>query len=318
MAYRPAPGPLVSEGVTEKIDDHTYVIPDANVSLVANVGMEDDLDREDDLSDLERQPDDYYEDEELFLQEPTDADLDQRDWDYEPSPEERWQAYLNWENESERLQQLVDALVAVRCNRGELLQALIRVKTADVYRSAPRRRLLKFVEAIHQAREYEPLSIGDRFSNDDWAKLQDLLDRYEEHLRAEAERAKRNPDRARTSALVDLMNLVHKWTCDFQYQLLSELLCLFVDDKLTYDNLRQYASRTDLTTKMAARPKVPHRKTNTEVGEVGRSQNASKRWGQSATDYKMVERNDARWGNGVSDCWMRQRVGFRLVAFSSI
>jgi hypothetical protein len=99
--------------------------------------MEDDLDWEDD----ERQPDDYYEDEGLFLQEPTDDDLDQRDWDYEPSPEERWQAYLNWENESERLQQLVDALVALRCNRGELLQALIRVKTADVYRSAPRRRL---------------------------------------------------------------------------------------------------------------------------------------------------------------------------------
>jgi hypothetical protein len=86
--------------------------------------------------------------------------------------------------------------------------------------SAPRRRLLKFVDAIHQAREYEPLSIGDRFSIDDWVKLQDLLDRYEEHLRAEAERAKRNPDRARTSALVDLMNLVHKATGDFQHQLL--------------------------------------------------------------------------------------------------
>ena len=81
------------------------------------------------------------------------------------------------------------------------------------------------------------------------------------------------------------MNLVHKWTGDFQHQLLSELLCLFVDDKLTYDNLRQYASRTDLATKMAARPKVPGRKTNTEIGKVGRSKNASKRWGQSATDY---------------------------------
>ena len=170
-------------------------------------GMEEELDREDDLSDLERRPDDYYEDEELFLPEPTDDELDHRDWDYEPSPEERWQAYLNWENESERLQQLVDALVALRCNRGELLQALIRAKTADVYRSAPRRRLLKFVDAIHQAREYEPLSIGDRFSSDDWVTLQDLLDRYEEHLRAEAERAKRNPDRALTTALVDLMTL---------------------------------------------------------------------------------------------------------------
>jgi hypothetical protein len=59
-------------------------------------GMEDDLDREDDLSDLKRQPDDYYEDEELFLQEPTDDDLDQRDWDYEPTPEELWAAYLTW------------------------------------------------------------------------------------------------------------------------------------------------------------------------------------------------------------------------------
>jgi glyoxylase-like metal-dependent hydrolase (beta-lactamase superfamily II) len=35
----PAPDPLVREGVTEKIGDHTYVIPDANVSLVPNVGI---------------------------------------------------------------------------------------------------------------------------------------------------------------------------------------------------------------------------------------------------------------------------------------
>ena len=35
----PAPDPLVREGVTEKIGDHSYVIPDANVSLVPNVGI---------------------------------------------------------------------------------------------------------------------------------------------------------------------------------------------------------------------------------------------------------------------------------------
>jgi glyoxylase-like metal-dependent hydrolase (beta-lactamase superfamily II) len=35
----PAPDPLVREGVTEKLGDHTYVIPDANVSLVPNVGI---------------------------------------------------------------------------------------------------------------------------------------------------------------------------------------------------------------------------------------------------------------------------------------
>lgn len=35
----PAPDPLVREGATEKIGDHTYVIPDANVSLVPNVGI---------------------------------------------------------------------------------------------------------------------------------------------------------------------------------------------------------------------------------------------------------------------------------------
>ena len=39
MAYRPAPDPLVREGVTEKTGDHTYMIPDANVSLVPNVGI---------------------------------------------------------------------------------------------------------------------------------------------------------------------------------------------------------------------------------------------------------------------------------------
>jgi glyoxylase-like metal-dependent hydrolase (beta-lactamase superfamily II) len=35
----PAPDPLVREGVTEKLGPHTYVIPDASVPLVPNVGI---------------------------------------------------------------------------------------------------------------------------------------------------------------------------------------------------------------------------------------------------------------------------------------
>ena len=35
----PAPDPLVRENSTVKLADHTYVIPDANVSLVPNVGI---------------------------------------------------------------------------------------------------------------------------------------------------------------------------------------------------------------------------------------------------------------------------------------
>jgi glyoxylase-like metal-dependent hydrolase (beta-lactamase superfamily II) len=35
----PAPDPLIRENVTVKLADHTYVIPDANVSLVPNVGI---------------------------------------------------------------------------------------------------------------------------------------------------------------------------------------------------------------------------------------------------------------------------------------
>ena len=35
----PRPDPLVKEGVTEKISEHVYVIPDANVPLVPNVGI---------------------------------------------------------------------------------------------------------------------------------------------------------------------------------------------------------------------------------------------------------------------------------------
>ena len=35
----PAPDPLVRENATVKLADHTYVIPDANVSLVPNVGI---------------------------------------------------------------------------------------------------------------------------------------------------------------------------------------------------------------------------------------------------------------------------------------
>src|SRR5688572_32898164 len=35
----PAPDPLIRENATVKLADHTYVIPDANVSLVPNVGI---------------------------------------------------------------------------------------------------------------------------------------------------------------------------------------------------------------------------------------------------------------------------------------
>ena len=35
----PAPDPLIRENATVKVADHTYVIPDANVSLVPNVGI---------------------------------------------------------------------------------------------------------------------------------------------------------------------------------------------------------------------------------------------------------------------------------------
>src|SRR6478736_5944822 len=35
----PVADPLVREGATEKIAAHTYVIPDANVGLVPNVGI---------------------------------------------------------------------------------------------------------------------------------------------------------------------------------------------------------------------------------------------------------------------------------------
>jgi len=35
----PPPDPLVKEGVTVKVADHTYVIPDGNVGLVPNVGI---------------------------------------------------------------------------------------------------------------------------------------------------------------------------------------------------------------------------------------------------------------------------------------
>src|SRR5215204_5187490 len=35
----PAPDPLVRENATVKLADHTYVIPDANVGMVPNVGI---------------------------------------------------------------------------------------------------------------------------------------------------------------------------------------------------------------------------------------------------------------------------------------
>ena len=218
-------------------------------------GMEDDLDREDDLSDLERQPDDYYEDEELFLQEPTDEDLDQIDWDYEPSPEERWQAYLNSENESVRIQQLADALIALGCSKPELINAILRVKTTYFYGSASRKELQERAERVARAQEYLPLSTGDKFSNDDWKQLQDLLVRYEQHLRLEAERMKRRPYLERRQALIALLELVQQRTHAPQHRLVLELLRLFVDDRLTWEKLRKDASRAGLTKKVPAKPK---------------------------------------------------------------
>jgi hypothetical protein len=146
--------------------------------------------------------------------------------------------------------------------------------------------LLEFADVVHQTLEEDPLSLGDGFGENEWKTLQDLLGRYEAHLRQEAERAKRNRGRARKQALIALMVSVNEWTGDFQYQLLSELLCLFVDHKLTEENLRQYAHRGDVPKQMAARPKVPRRKKVTTGREAGRSPTRSKRWGQSKTDCR--------------------------------
>jgi hypothetical protein len=211
---------------------------------------------DDDLNGVDHQSE-HHDDAEAFgLEEPTDDFDHEVEWLEEPSPWELWERYRDGESESDRIQQLFDALIALRCNELKLLEALLTVKRGHYYWAASRRRLLKFAEVVHQAREHEPLSIGDGFSNDSWITLQDLLRCYEEHLRAEAERAKRNPDRARTRALYALLGLVEKSTGDFQYQLLSELLCLFVDEKLTYDNLRQIATRAELPKCRAAKPQI--------------------------------------------------------------
>jgi hypothetical protein len=249
--------------------------------------MDEPFSREEDLNDLERHIDDYEGDSDVsgFDEPPDDFGWDV-EWIEEPSPEERWDDYLNREPEADRLQQLMDALGVLRCHRAELLQALFHVRNAHTYGSARRSHLLERAEVIARAQECVTVSTGDNFSNDNWVQLQDLLGRYLEHLRLEAERAKWNPDRARTRGLIALMCMVHRWTGDFQYQLLSELLCLFVDNKLTYDNLRQIAKRADLPTQMAARPKLPRREKVTQGREAGRSENAFKGWGQSKTDYE--------------------------------
>jgi hypothetical protein len=231
--------------------------------------MADDSRKEDDLNDPERHPRDHDEGADaLWLEEPSDDYGRDLEWVNEPSPEEVWERYRDGESESDRIQQLAEALVALRCNRVELLEALVRVKIRHVHWAASRRRLLDFTKLVHKAREHVPLSIGDRFSNDDWMKLQDLLGRYEEHLQAEAERAKRRPGRARTRALIALMDLVLKCTGDFQYQLLSKLLCLFVDDKLTEENLRQYAHDADLPKQRASKARLPARPTSKKGREM--------------------------------------------------
>ncbi len=39
LAQQPAPASLVREGVTEKLTDHVWAIPDGGASLVPNVGI---------------------------------------------------------------------------------------------------------------------------------------------------------------------------------------------------------------------------------------------------------------------------------------
>jgi hypothetical protein len=93
--------------------------------------MDEPFSREEDLNDLERHIDDYEGDSDVsgFDEPPDDFGWDV-EWIEEPSPEERWDDYLNREPEADRLQQLMDALGVLRCHRAELLQALFHVRNS--------------------------------------------------------------------------------------------------------------------------------------------------------------------------------------------
>src|SRR4029450_11745770 len=96
--------------------------------------MDEPFSREEDLNDLERHIDDYEGDSDVsgFDEPPDDFGWDV-EWIEEPSPEERWDDYLNREPEADRLQPLMDALGVLRFGQAELLQALFHVECAHLW-----------------------------------------------------------------------------------------------------------------------------------------------------------------------------------------
>ena len=123
--------------------------------------MDNDRRRDNDLNERDDVSDHCWsEPEEFGLEAPCD-DLDNEvESIEEPSPETRWEDLLRREPEADRLQQLIEALVALGCNKGELLQALFRVWSAHIYWAAPRSRLVERTELMpiaYRLTSYETL-----------------------------------------------------------------------------------------------------------------------------------------------------------------
>lgn len=212
-------------------------------------------------------------------------------------PAEWWEEERGSHDEAESLRRNFEALEALGCTKLELYENLQRLH--GLYDS-PRRRLSQFVSQLeeHRARFdnflnslHTPVSVGADFTFDDWMQMLGLLGRYRGHVAQKATRLKTDPIGERQEKIVALLRCVRKRTGGYQYQLLADLLTIFVDPRLSEANLRQHVRRAGLGKEYPTEPKkLRTRKVEKGRKVQGSSRKAAETWVQAQIQVGNVRR----------------------------
>lgn len=233
----------------------------------------------------------FHSEEEEYFQQPADdeeIDRDERDavmeaWAADATPDDWWEDQLSSARNSERLDSIVDKLVKQRCRRGELLPALQAITTGYWDPLPTKQRLLKTANLHLMVADLLPLSTGDDFGFGDWNRMQALMLRCGDHLKARANSGKLDHKARRRERVVSLLALVRRETGKPHYRLLSELLLDLVgDETLTPPTLRKMTSRRGVTKQRPLRPQLGRRPQLTKGRPaLPSAERAAKRWTQA-------------------------------------